>query len=180
MPNKTFSFLIIFFVLIGCQNSSKEINDFLADQNLPIGVAENIHHVYKDSGRITSRLKAPIFWDYSNRNLNPYSEFPKGIEITNIHKTTQDSVTIAGDYAISFTHTSFSEIIGNVVVTNHQEKVQLHTEKMYWDQKLRYFFSESPFTIYTQKDTIHGVGFESESNLNNWILNKTFGNFTPQ
>ena len=56
-----------------CKNSSKEINDFLADQNLPIGIAENINHAYKDSGAITSRLIAPIFWDYSNRKLTPYS-----------------------------------------------------------------------------------------------------------
>jgi len=174
---KLLKFLFVLSFLMSCQNSSKEINDFLADKNLPIGIAENINHVYKDSGKVTSRLIAPIFWDYSNRKLNPYSEFPKGIKIVNINRATRDSVTIIGDYGISYSNTNFSEIIGRVKVINHQENITLKTDKMYWDQKVNYFFSESPFSIITVSDTIHGVGFESESNLKNWILNKTSGHF---
>ncbi len=169
--------LLTVFITYGCKNSSKEINDFLADQNLPIGVAENINHIYKDSGSVTSRLIAPVFLDYSNRELNPYSEFPKGIKIVNINRVNRDSVTITGNYAISYANTSFSEIIGDVVIVNHQEGVILSSDQMYWDQKENYFFTESPFVLYTEKDTLNGVGFESDSRLNNWILNNTNGNF---
>lgn len=173
-------YILLLLIIVSCKNSSKEINDFLADQNLPVGVAENINHMYKDSGKVTSRLIAPILLDFSNRTLNPYSEFPKGIKIVNINRINRDSITITGDYAVSYNNTSFSEIVGNVVIINHQQEVVLKTEQMYWDQKESYFFSETPFTIFTAKDTIHGIGFESESNLNNWILNKTTGNFTPE
>ncbi|NIJ44734.1 LPS export ABC transporter protein LptC [Wenyingzhuangia heitensis] len=166
--------MVVFF---SCKNSSKEINDFLADQNLPIGVAENINHVYKDSGRVTSRLIAPLLWDYTNRKLNPYSEFPNGVKIVTINRITRDSVTVTGNYAISYDLTRFSEIIGDVVVINHQKNATLNSEQMYWDQKEQYFFTESPFTLYTEKDTLHGVGFESDSSLSNWILNNTNGNF---
>ncbi|NJB82258.1 LPS export ABC transporter periplasmic protein LptC [Wenyingzhuangia aestuarii] len=169
--------LFIMVVFFSCKNSSKEINDFLADQNLPIGVAEHINHVYKDSGRVTSRLIAPVLWDYTNRKLNPYSEFPKGVKIVSIDRITRDSVTVTGNYAVSYDLTHFSEIIGDVVVINHQNNATLNSEQMYWDQKEQYFFTESPFTLYTEKDTLHGVGFESDSGLNNWILNNTNGNF---
>jgi len=170
-------FILIIALFSSCRNSSKEINDFLADQNLPIGLAEQINHVYKDSGKVTSRLIAPILWDYTNRKLNPYSEFPEGIKIVTIDRITRDSVTVEGNYAISYDTTRFSEIIGDVVVVNHKNKVVLNSEQLYWDQKENYFFTESPFTIYTAKDTIHGVGFESDSGLNNWILNNTNGDF---
>ena len=168
---------VFLIILISCKNSSKEINDFLADQNLPIGVAENMNHVYKDSGKITSRLIAPLFWDYSNRKLNPYSEFPNGVKIVTINRITRDSVTVTGDYAVSYSNTLFSEIIGHVVVINHQNGVTLKTEQMYWDQKEDYFFTERPFTLYTVKDTLNGVGFESAADLTNWILNNTKGDF---
>ncbi len=169
--------VVIVLLFCSCTNSSKEINDFLADQNLPIGVAESINHMYKDSGRITSRLIAPKLLDFTNRKLNPYSEFPEGIKIVTINKDTRDSVTVTGKYAISFSTTSFSEIIGNVVIVNHTNKVTLHADQMYWDQREGYFFTKTPFTLFTEKDTVHGVGFESDHHLENWILNNTNGNF---
>ncbi|MGY5351502.1 LPS export ABC transporter periplasmic protein LptC [Wenyingzhuangia sp. IMCC45533] len=164
-------------VTCSCKNSTKEINDFLADQNLPVGIAENINHMYKDSGSVTSRLISPLFLDFSNRKEHPYSEFPDGVKFVNINRKTRDSVTITGDYAISYANTAFSEIIGNVVIVNHSQSVTLNSEQMYWDQKENYFFTETPFVIYTEQDTINGVGFESDSGLNNWILNNTNGNF---
>lgn len=168
---------IVLLVLIGCKNSSKEINDFLADKNLPIGVTENVNYVYKDSGQVTSRIIAPLYWDFTNREANPYYEFPEGIKIVRINRLTKDSITTIGDYAISYDVTKVSEIIGNVVVINHHDGVTLNTDQMYWDQKENYYFSKSPFTIFTETDTITGVGFESKSDLSNWILNNTKGDF---
>jgi len=54
-------------MLFSCTNDSKKVRDFLAEQNLPIGVAKDVHHVYKDSGRITSKLMTSILNDFSNR-----------------------------------------------------------------------------------------------------------------
>lgn len=167
--------LTVFLVLMSCENSTKEINDFLADKNLPIGVAEDINMIQKDSGKVTSRIISPLFLDFTNRKLNPYGEFPNGVKIVTIDRVTRDSVTITGNYAISYQNTGISEIIGNVVVVNHSNGAVLNSEQMYRDQKENYFFTESPFTLFTEKDTIYGVGFESNGNLTNWILNNTNG-----
>ena len=164
-------------MFFSCKNSNKEINDFLADKNLPIGVAKTLYHVYKDSGVVTSKMSAPLFYDYSNRKDHPYAEFPKGVKIVSIAKKSRDSVTVTGDYAISYTQTSLSEIIGNVVVVNHTEGSVMETKQMYWDQKANYFFTKHPFVIYTEQDTLRGVGFESDSSLRNWILSNTEGDF---
>ncbi|MGY6648404.1 LPS export ABC transporter periplasmic protein LptC [Wenyingzhuangia sp. IMCC45574] len=167
--------MIIAVMVLSCKNSTKEINDFLADQNLPIGVAENVNLVKKDSGKIVTRLSGKLLWDYKNKELNPYQEFPKGIKIVNIDRITRDSTTITGDYAIRFEETLFSEIIGNVVVINHANGGVLKTNQLYSDDKEKVYFTESAFTMYTENDTIHGVGFEAEKNFNNWILNETNG-----
>lgn len=160
-------------MLFSCSNNTQEVRDFLASKNLPIGVAKEAYHVYKDSGRITSKLITPLLYDFSNRKQHPYNEFPRGIKIVNFEG--KDSVTITGDYALSYSKTSVSEIKGNVVVLNHAEQSRLETERLLWDQNTKYFFSEKPFILSTLKDTVYGVGFECKEDLSKHLAKKTTG-----
>jgi len=160
-------------MLFSCANKTQEVRDFLASKNLPIGIAKDAFHVYKDSGRITSKLSTPLLHDFSNRKAHPYNEFPKGIKIINFDG--KDSVTITGDYALTYSKTSVSEIVGNVVVLNHKENSKLETSQLLWDQNTAYFFSEKAFTLSTLKDTIYGVGFECKEDLSKHLAKKTTG-----
>lgn len=170
---KSITTILFVVMLFSCTNNSQEVKDFLASKNLPIGVAKDAFHVYKDSGRITSKLITPLLHDYSNRKEHPYNEFPKGVEIINFED--KDSVTITGNYALTYSKTMVSEIKGNVIVLNHTEQSRLTTTQLFWDQNTKYFFSEKPFTLTTQKDTIHGVGFECKEDLTEHLAKKTTG-----
>ncbi len=170
---KSITVILLTVMLFSCSNNTQEVRDFLASKNLPIGIAKDAFHVYKDSGRITSKLITPLLYDYSNRKQHPYNEFPKGIKIINFDG--KDSVTITGNYALSYSKTSVSEIKGNVVVYNHSEKSKLETEQLFWDQNTKYFFSEKAFTLSTLKDTIYGVGFECKEDLSKHLAKKTTG-----
>ncbi|MCL7753951.1 LPS export ABC transporter periplasmic protein LptC [Polaribacter sp. Z022] len=165
--------LSITVMLFSCSNNTQEVRDFLASKNLPIGSAKDAFHVYKDSGRITSKLITPLLLDFSNRKQHPYNEFPKGIKIINFEG--KDSVTITGNFALSYSKTLISEIKGNVVVLNHAEQSRLETEQLFWDQNTKYFFSEKAFTLSTLKDTIYGIGFESKEDLSKHLAKKTTG-----
>ena len=162
-------------MLFSCKNDTNKVRDFLKNRNLPIGAAKNAVHLHKDSGKVVSKLITPLMLDFSNRSLNPYSKFPKGVEIINFDTKSTDSVTITGDFALSYNKTKVSEIKGNVVVTNHTEKSQLTTSQLFWDQNTKYFFSEKPFTLTTQKDTIFGVGFECKEDLSKHLAKQTTG-----
>lgn len=162
-------------MLFSCTNNTQKARDFLADRNLPIGTAKDAFHIYKDSGRITSKLITPLMLDFSNREEHPYSEFPKGIKIINFEKNGIDSVTIIGDYALSYAKTSISEITGNVVVINHTDKSRLETAQLFWDEKTKYFVSEKAFKLTKENDTIFGVGFESKDDLSKHLAKKTTG-----
>lgn len=162
-------------MLFSCSNNTQKARDFLADKNLPVGTSKNALHVYKDSGRITSKLITNLMLDYSNRREHPYSEFPSGIKIINFENKGLDSVTIIGDYAISYSKTSISEIRGNVVVINHTEKSKLETEQLFWDERTKYFVSEKAFKLTKENDTIFGVGFESKDDLSKHLAKKTTG-----
>ena len=61
-------------MLFSCSNNAKEVRDFLASKNLPVGKATDAYHVYKDSGKITSKLITPLLRDFSNRKKHPYKE----------------------------------------------------------------------------------------------------------
>ena len=162
-------------MLFSCTNDTKEVRDFLAEQNRPIGIAKDAFHIYKDSGQITSKLITPLMHDFSNRKNHPYNEFPDGVKIINFENDGKDSVTVIGDYALTYSKTSISELKGNVVVINHTENSKLETEQLFWDQKNKYFFSEKKFTLTTQTDTIKGVGFESRENLDKWVSKNITG-----
>lgn len=154
-------------MLFSCTNDAKEVRDFLADKNLPITEARNISHIRTDSGRVDIRMKASLMRDFSNRKDHPYSDFPEGVRITSIDKE-GDSVTIEGDYAISFSKTGVSEIRDNVVILNHSNKNRLETTQLFWDKQTGMFFTEKNFILFTPTDTVPGRGFESDESLQQW------------
>lgn len=176
LHNITHSIAIILMVamLFSCGNNINEVKDFLADKNLPIGVAENIYNIHTDSGRVDLKLIAPILNDFSNRKKHPYNEFPEGIKIVTIDKN-KDSVVITGNYAITYSKTSISEIKGKVVITNYANYKKLKTSQLFWDQKSKYYYTEKPFTLITKTDTIKGVGFDASEDLKVFMAKQNRG-----
>jgi len=166
--------LILATLFFSCSNDIKDVRDFLADKNLPIGIAENINMVYKDSGDITTKMVSPLLYDFSNRKDNPYSEFPEGLHLTKINKQ-GDSTTVDGNYAITYSQTNVSEIRKNVVIINHSQKYTLKTSQLYWDQKNHYFITEKSFVFITPTDTLQGEGFEASENLTHWHVRNNSG-----
>jgi len=118
--------------------------------------------------------------DYSNRKDHPYNEFPLGLTIVNFENNGKDSVTITGDYGLSYSTTMVSEIKGNVVIINHSNRSRLETEQLFWDQKSKYFFSEKNYILTTVKDTFQGVGFECKEDLSKWLAKNTIGNLETE
>ncbi|MCK4562519.1 MAG: LPS export ABC transporter periplasmic protein LptC, partial [Flavobacteriaceae bacterium] len=58
--------ILIVAMFFSCGNDIKEVEDFLAEKNLPIGVVKNINLIHTDSGRVKTNLIAPIMHDFSN------------------------------------------------------------------------------------------------------------------
>ena len=172
---RSITVICVTVMLFSCANSSQEVRNFLEEKNLPIGTAKDAYHVYKDSGRITSKLITPLMLDFTNRKKHPYKEFPSGIKIINFENKGLDSITITGNYALSFEKTSISEIKGNVIVVNHRDSSRLETEQLFWDQTTNYFVSEKAFTLTKKNDTIYGIGFESKEDLTRHLAKKTTG-----
>jgi len=170
MPKKKSYYLLniatIFMVAMffSCGNEIKEVEDFLAEKNLPIGIVKNVNLIHTDSGRIQTKLIASIMHDFSNRKDHPYMEFPDGIDITTYDKN-GDSVILMADYSITFSKTNISEVKNNVHLINPSDGTELSTSQLFWDANEHFIYTEKAFTLITKSDTINGVGFESNEDL---------------
>ena len=156
--------IIIVAMLVSCGNDIKEVQDFLAEKNLPIGVASSVNLIHTDSGRVRTILISPLMQDFSNRKDHPYTLFPKGVKIISLSDA-GDSLILTADYSVSYSKTNISEVKGNVVVENPAEDTKLMTSQLFWDSKEHYIYTEKDFTLITRQDTIIGTGFESNEDL---------------
>jgi hypothetical protein len=64
------------------------------------------------------------------------------------------------------------------VIVNHEDYKKLRTEQLYWDQKIKYFYTEKPFTLYTLTDTIYGIGLDASEDLKQYMVKNNRGSFT--
>lgn len=172
---KIFSAAIFLAALFfSCGNNIKEVQDFLAEKNLPIGVAHDVYLIHTDSGKVATKLLTPLMNDFSNRKDHPYQEFPEGLEVTTYDKF-GDSVTLIGNYAKSYIKTKISEVKGDVVVINHKDKSRLYTDQLFWDQNTHYIYTEKSFRLFRKLDTLKGSGFESNEDLTKVITSNPSG-----
>ena len=71
--------------------------------------------------------------------------------------------------------TNDMKAIGNVVAIS-DSGITLHTDTLYWDAKNEKMSTEDSVMITTlEKDTLYGIGFESDSDLENWKILKPSG-----
>jgi LPS export ABC transporter protein LptC len=63
---------------------------------------------------------------------------------------------------------------GNVVVVS-DSGVTLFTEELEWDNQRERILSEVFITFVENTDTLTGIGFESDSDLKNWVIEKPSG-----
>jgi len=170
--------IVVVAMLFSCTNNSNEVRALFLEKNLPIGVSKNINLVYKDSGRITMKLKSPWLNDYSNRKEHPFNEFPEGLKIISFKNKGKDSVSITSNYGLSYSKTLISELKDSVVIINYKDNSKLETSQLFWDQNTDYFFSEKKFKLTTETGTFYGIGFESKKDLSNFLAKKLSGSGT--
>lgn len=63
---------------------------------------------------------------------------------------------------------------GNVIVVS-DSGITLLTEELHWDHQRERIFSKVFVTFITTSDTLTGIGFESDSDLANWVIEKPSG-----
>ncbi len=63
---------------------------------------------------------------------------------------------------------------GNVFVRS-DSGMTLSTNILYWDENKESIFTEDSIVLTSETDTLYGVGFESDANLENWTITQPTG-----
>lgn len=123
------------------------------------GVGKEVVIKHTDSGRLDVILKAAMLKDYTHLDF-PYTEFPEGIELIIFDKEGGSSKVLS-DYAIQYKKTGLIDLRGNVKITTADSSV-LKAAQLYWDQRLKWAFTDFPYTITAVNGSVNkGGGFDA-------------------
>jgi LPS export ABC transporter protein LptC len=153
--NVTVFTVALFF---GCQSNFKDIQKINFTEFMPSGEADSINLKHTDSGKIKAILVSPKLLDYATVDY-PFSEFPKGIQLTLFDENNQRNYIVA-DYAINYKKTNIIDLRGRVKLTSYDGKF-LETDQLYYDQNIEWFYTDKPFkfTAPNEGETT-GVGID--------------------
>ena len=165
-------------MFFSCKNDFDEVQKIGILQNQPIGEAENIDLKYtelkEDSVMLLANLLSPKMLDYSNRDF-PFSEFPDGIELK-VYDEDNNETKITSKYAIFYTDTGIIDRKGVVVIAT-QNNATLFTDQLYYNEKLKWVFTNYPFYFKRTTGFTKGNGFDSDKDFKNFQMLEMGGDF---
>lgn len=132
-------FVVVNAMFFSCESNFKDVQKINVANFAPMGEADTINVKYTDSGKVKAILVASKMLDFGNAAF-PYTEFPKGVDIT-LYDDKQQKSFIVSDYAIRYAGTDIIDLQGNVKITSSDGKF-LETTQLYYDQKREWFFTE--------------------------------------
>lgn len=160
-------------MFFSCESNFKEVQKLNYKSFVPTGQADTINLVYTDSGKVKANLISPKLIDYGSLE-NPYTEFPKGIEVVIFDENHNKSIVVA-NYAVRYKKTNLIDLQGNVKVTTHDNKI-LETSQLYYDQKNEWFFTEKQFKYLDGKGGfLQGPGVDFSKDFKIFNMQKSNG-----
>ena len=171
-----YRYIFFAFLILGCSSSEeKKIGE--TREGLPDAESWNATITLTNKGAKRAVIKSGHLEKYQQRQYilldqNVDADFFNDEEVftTNL-KSLVAEIDEEEDFLVA---------IGNVVVLT-DSGVTLFTDTLSWDnQKEKVFTSDSVIFITEKKDTLYGIGFESDIELNNWKILQPTGVFNER
>jgi len=155
-----------------CENKFEPPKSDLSSENIPVQESWNSSVTFSDSGSVKAILKAGHISAFSDKG---YTEIDSGA-VVDFYKAGEVVSTLTGKRGKVTDATKDIEIYDSVKVVNKTGS-ELNTSKLLWKNKTQKVYSDVFVRITTPKEIIEGVGFESDQNLNNYVIYKVSGVF---
>ncbi|PIS27146.1 MAG: LPS export ABC transporter periplasmic protein LptC [Candidatus Marinimicrobia bacterium CG08_land_8_20_14_0_20_45_22] len=107
-------------------------------------------------------------------NNMAYVSMDENVEIDFFNNEERHLSHLKSKTAIVYESTNDLIAKGDVVVVS-DSGVTLYTQELKWNHEKERILSEGFIIFVTEQDTLNGVGFESDSDLKNWIIRKPTG-----
>ena len=175
---KGIGIVFLLFFVISCSSNEEKAEKIAAVSDrtkIPRLHATEITTVISDSGITRYRISAPR-WDIYDRAMPPYWEFPKGIHLERFDQTLKVDANIHSLYAKFNENEQIWELRGKVRAINLQGEL-FETEKLFWNQRLESFYSDTLIKITQATRIITGIGFESNQTMSKYMIKRPEGIF---
>ena len=159
-------FLLIIFVSPGCSTSNSngtgEKRDGRPDQE-SWGVTISM----TDAGLQRAIVQAGHLEKFNDRL---YILLDQKVEVDFFDLEEKHTSRLTSQLAEIDEKSDFMRAIQNVVVKS-DSGVTLYTDTLSWDHSLEMIYTDSPVIVTTEeKDTLYGIGFESDVQMNHWKI----------
>lgn len=163
--------IFFFFIYSSCQPSVEESN-IPKTYKGPLTILNKATILYSDSAIVRTRLTAPVQYDFADNNR----EFPKGIKLEFFNAQGDKTSTLTAAYGLYKGKEDIYMVRGNVFIID-MENQRFYTEELFWHPSTRKIISEKFIKIETPRDTLMGLGFESNESLTQYKILKPSGKF---
>ncbi|MDT8347975.1 MAG: LPS export ABC transporter periplasmic protein LptC, partial [Flavobacteriaceae bacterium] len=164
------TFAMLFF---SCKPSIDEVNRLMQLTEEPIGIAENMHLKYTDSGLLKVTLLSPLMKDFSNKAF-PFTEFPEGVEVEfyQYDDSLVKKTRVLADYAIRYEENQLVDLRQNVRVETHDGQIFLG-DQLFWSPAQRWIFTDVPYTLVRADSSKNrGVRFDADEEFKKILSRK--------
>ena len=142
-------------MLFSCENSMKDVKQFIDYDTISGLMAYNVVIERSDSGMLVAKLIAPVMRSVDDED-STLLEFPNGFIAYMYDGDTAPTSMIRGDYGVNYERQGMVLAKYNVVVENLETQEVLETESLFWDQKRKKIFTSNFVKITSPEKVIFG------------------------
>ncbi len=160
---KSVAVVLAMGTLFSCENDIKVVQQISALDTLAELTATHIHYIRTDSGRKQLILTSPLLLKYGGDN--PYTEFPKGFNVTFFDTTGQAISSIRAGFGIRYDKKGLLISKDSVVVKNLKTQEQLNTDKLVWNERKHIIYAPGFLKITSPDRIIFGDSMKANENF---------------
>lgn len=165
--------LVSFFIAACAGGSDPGTAD--ADPDLPVERIRGLTTLYSDSGKVTVRVKAPVYEKIRKEQV--FTRLPEGIRIEFFDENLRVESQLTAGWALHRENERVWEARKDVVVVN-QKGERLDTQHLIWDERKELLTSEEEVKITTAEEVIFGKGFEADQDFSRYRIFNVRGRIT--
>ena len=163
--------IFIIFFFIACSEKSNH-NQLGKGEDYPDQESWGVTIILTDSSIERARVQSGHLEKY---NEAQYIMLDQLVKVDFFDKNQNHIAILNSAKAEVNQKTNNMKAMGGVVAIS-DSGITLYTDTLFWDAKKEQMHSKDSVMITTlEKDTLHGVGFESDSDLQNWKILKPSG-----
>lgn len=159
-------------LVVGC--GGDEATEEHNDEALVTRTVDSLHLVSSENGKLKNAVITPLMESHALAK-DPFDEYRMGIETLGYDQETGlENFRVTADYALHFTARDLWDLKGNVRVQGEAGR-QLFTQQLFWDVKLKKFYSNVDTKVTDGPSQTVGTGFDAADDLTRWTFRQIKG-----